>query len=367
MSRELLLATAAIAIASTAGGKAPDWVQLLPIEAVQGKSWTGTDGRGPYRVADPIALLKSICSSVSADGKTGACDRLFDYDHQADMKEAVGLPKPAAGWIKQLQIRDDGIYGQVEWTERAAAAIVGREYRYVSPVIVYMKANGAIVDIPRASLTNTPNFAALKAVASRDVHGNLEESMKTVEEVLAALRKALGLKDDADAVACMTAIATVVTASKETEAAKAETVKLQGLVKAVAAKLALKPEASQAEFETAIAGRGAPAAGTDKLIQDLQTQINQLKAANAQTAATDEVEKAIQSRKVSPSLRDWALDYAARDLDGFKKFVEKQPVIVTDSNARGTPPAGSDRDTASEDAEVARQLGIDPKSMKKGA
>jgi phage I-like protein len=355
MSRQLLLTTAAIAIAA-AGGKAPDWVQLLPAEAVtKGKTWTGNDGRGPFRVDDAMALLKVSCSEIDVATKTGKCDLLLDYDHQADEPAALGLAKPAAGWIKQLQIRDDGVYGQVDWTDRAAAMVVAREYRFISPVYGHMK-DGEIKALLRASLTNTPNFN-MQAVASRDVQ---EESMKTVEEVLAALRKVLGLKDTDDLNACMTAVASVAAASKQAE-------KLQGLITAVATKLGVKADAPQAAFETAIAARGTGASETDKLIAGLQTEINQLKAVNAKTAATEEVEKAIAAGKISPAQKDWALGYATRDPAGFKEFVEKQPVIITDSAARVTPPAGVTRDSTSEDAEVARQLGIDPAKMKKGA
>jgi phage I-like protein len=327
---------------------------------VQGKPWTTNDGRGPYSIPDLSAFMRSSCRAVAADGKSGDCDLLLDYDHQADMKEAAGLAKPAAGWITKLEIREDGIYGRVDWTEKAKAAVAGREYRFISPVMIVDKRNNQIARLIRASLTNTPNFE-MKAVASRDVIQ--EDSMdKALSELLAEIRKTLGLKDDADAKACVTAIAAAAGALKEVE-------KLQGLIKAIAAKLDLKPEATQSEFETAIAAQAQkPAAGAtaqDELIKSLQKDIAELKAAGVTKTAEEKVTAAIAAGKVAPAAKDWALDYARRDAAGFDTFLKNQPVIIADVHARGTPPANANRDTSAEDAEVARQLGIPVEQMKK--
>jgi phage I-like protein len=36
-----------------------------------------------------------------------------------------------------MQAREDDIWALVEWTEKAAAHIKAREYRYLSPVLFY--------------------------------------------------------------------------------------------------------------------------------------------------------------------------------------------------------------------------------------
>tara|TARA_B100002019_G_C21152386_1_gene538925 strand:+ start:381 stop:821 length:441 start_codon:yes stop_codon:yes gene_type:complete len=89
---------------------------------------------------------------------------LIDRDHQIDYA-VPGTPVKAAGWIKEMQVREDGIWGRVEWTERALAEIKAKEYRYISPVFMHKKDTGEITAIIRASLTNHPNLE-LKAVAS---------------------------------------------------------------------------------------------------------------------------------------------------------------------------------------------------------
>ncbi len=45
----------------------------------------------------------------------------------------VGGTAPAAGWIKRLEARPDGIWAAVAWTEAAQARIRAGEYRYITP------------------------------------------------------------------------------------------------------------------------------------------------------------------------------------------------------------------------------------------
>jgi phage I-like protein len=76
-------------------------------------------------------------------------------------------PVPAAGWIKDLQVRDDGIWGQVEWTGRAAAMLAAKEYRFISPSIRFDAAIREIMRITGAGLVHKPNLF-LTALASQD-------------------------------------------------------------------------------------------------------------------------------------------------------------------------------------------------------
>jgi hypothetical protein len=60
-----------------------------------------------------------------------------DFDHLSmdPKKPGDGI---AAGWFKGLEVRGEGdeLWGDVEWTPRAAEAIRNREYRFVSPSFV---------------------------------------------------------------------------------------------------------------------------------------------------------------------------------------------------------------------------------------
>jgi phage I-like protein len=87
--------------ADTAAKGAPEWVHLLPNGFMQGR-----DGRS-FDLADPGGLILAF--------QANAIDLPVDYEHQADTPEArLKGPVPAAGWIKELQARADGLWGRVE-------------------------------------------------------------------------------------------------------------------------------------------------------------------------------------------------------------------------------------------------------------
>lgn len=96
---------------------APEWVHLLPA----GLIW-GRDGRS-FRLGDGAAVI--------AASQAGGVDLPIDYEHQADDPDRQkNGPVPAAGWIKALELRADGIWGRVEWTATAKNMVAAREYRY---------------------------------------------------------------------------------------------------------------------------------------------------------------------------------------------------------------------------------------------
>ena len=126
-----------------AGGEPPEWVHLVPAG-----EFSGADGRGPYRVDDPAAL---IVASM-ADGPLPV-----DENHSTDL--ARGHAARAQGWIVELVARADGVWGRVEWTEAGKALLADRAYRAVSPALVSEGERPAIVRrIARAALVNDPNL-----------------------------------------------------------------------------------------------------------------------------------------------------------------------------------------------------------------
>ena len=112
-----------ITLAAAAESGREQAVHVLPA----GK-FSGRDGRGPYELVDAPAVIEATRR------RAGEGRMPIDYDHAIDLAAPKGLPAPAAGWFKGLQARADGIWALVEWTERAAAMIRAKEYRYLSPV-----------------------------------------------------------------------------------------------------------------------------------------------------------------------------------------------------------------------------------------
>ena len=88
----------------------------------------------------------------------------IDYEHQT-LKD---MQAPAAGWIKDIVLKSDGIYGAVDWTERATEYLKNREYRYLSPVILTQGKERRVVALHSAALTNTPAIDAMTPIACSD-------------------------------------------------------------------------------------------------------------------------------------------------------------------------------------------------------
>ncbi len=73
-------------------------------------------------------------------------------------------PRPACPW--PLEVRDGAVWGNVEWTTKAAARIQAKECRFLSPVFTYQKSDTCIIELTSVGLTNQPNLnlAALNRV-----------------------------------------------------------------------------------------------------------------------------------------------------------------------------------------------------------
>ncbi len=139
----LLLATLASTASDAVDGG--QWVHLVPNGTIEGR-----DGRA-YALSDPAGVV--------ADFQARALDLVVDFEHQNDTPAArLNGPVPAAGWITALQGREDGIWGLVQWTARAAEMIAAKEYRYLSPVILHRPDSGEIMRLAGASLVHNPNF-----------------------------------------------------------------------------------------------------------------------------------------------------------------------------------------------------------------
>lgn len=131
---------------------AHEWVHLVPAG-----TFSGSDGRGPFRLADAPAVI----AASLAGGKIP-----FDENHSTDLAAPRGAPSPARGWIVAMQSRPDGIWGRVEWTGEGRALLGQRAYRGVSPVFESDK-SGTVLRVLRAALTNVPNLPQLATMHSR--------------------------------------------------------------------------------------------------------------------------------------------------------------------------------------------------------
>ena len=150
----LVALCSAVAFAA-ADGDVPEWVNLLPA----GQELRTNDGRGPYRVLS----LQAVAEASLPSGKKLPLDEC----HSTDKAAPDGRPAPARGWIVELQARNDGLWGRVEWTPTGAQLMAEKAYAGISPVIVHTE-DGRVLQVLRASLTNTPNLTGLVALHSEE-------------------------------------------------------------------------------------------------------------------------------------------------------------------------------------------------------
>lgn len=247
-----------IELALNAEGAAPEWVHLLPTEGLV----AGRDGR---------RFVLEDAEAVARNSLNGA-DIPIDYEHQTEPAERAKTtgPIPAAGWVKELSVRNDGIWGRVEWTARARELIAAKEYRYVSPVFMHGKANGIISRITSVGLVHQPNLE-LKALSSEQPPA----AQPRAQDVLSAIAAALGL-----------------------------------------------PEGSDAETVIAEIGKikTAPALPLD-VAKQVMRERNEAMSVMSEQIVNDRVELALSRGAISPAMRDWATALCRDDPQSFDDFI----------------------------------------------
>ncbi len=324
----------------------PEWVHLLPVGVFEGR-----DGRGPYRLDDP----RGVIAATTAHQK--GVPLPIDYDHQLLYSQDNGKPAPAAGWITEMEVRDDGIWGRVEWTEAAAAHLAAREYRFLSPVYRYLKHNGTVTRIECAALTNIPNLE-LTALASRlDTNGGEDMDLTQFLATLAGLfglsgtptadgvaahAKALAERQEAMAglFAGLAKDFGLADARPEAVAAHAKTLATQGaalsglftgLAKDFGLEADAKPEAVAAHARTLKGASGVTDPAKYVPMEQFQAVAGRLSALEADRTR-ERVEAVVaharQTGKLAPAMEEWARSYASSDLEGFTAWANAAPAVV---------------------------------------
>lgn len=271
----------------------PYRIDLLPA----GRRIVGRDGRSwnnphPERVAD--------------QANNRGIDLVLDFEHASELKAPQGDPAPAAGWLHDLRVEEDGRLTAAvnRWTPRGEQAVRDGEYRYISPAVLYDQKTMNIVGIGSAGLTNKPNLplAALN-------HEQQEDTM--LKKILAKL----GLAEDATEETALNAIGTLQT-NLQTAFNSARTPPLDKFVPRADYETALN-RATTAEAKIAQGEK-------DRLEEEIVTAINQ----------------ALVEGKIAPASKEFYIATCRSEggLEQFKKFVASAPKIVADSVLDGKKP-----------------------------
>ena len=150
--------TCTVALKLDASGNPLPLVQLLPLghfRARDGRPAADYPGLTGWQCDESIA--QALIARFSAEGMP----LLLDYEHQTMLAEENGQPAPASGWGRNLQLLGDGLYAEVEWTERAKAMIRAGEYKFISPVFTFNEKTGVVLKLLHAALTVTNPHAGL--------------------------------------------------------------------------------------------------------------------------------------------------------------------------------------------------------------
>ena len=297
MPRDEIITCMTAELSLSPEGAAPEWIQVFP-----SGTFTARDGRGPYSISDPEALI-----ARTHDFWNG-WDIPLDYNHQT--ARDAGQAAPAAGWIKELQPREDGIWARVEWTPRGRDAVVAREYRYISPYFTAPKKEvGELLSVAVTNLPALVNMTPL-SFAMIERHQTLKEHTMDFKETMA---QTLGLSLAA------------------------------GEGEIIAAAASLRDDLSRAK--TSLAAGPDPARYVPKDMHDaIATELASLKADVARARSGELVKSAQSAGKLTPAMEQWGLSYATADPEGFKAWMAAAPVLAPaskDALAQAAPPRDS--------------------------
>jgi len=263
--------------------EAPEWIQLLPA----GQIITGRDGRTWINDRP-----ENILAAFAADGK----DLPIDWEHSTQLKAPKGEAAPAAGWIKEMELRAGSIWGRVEWTGKGAATVISRENRYISPVFHFEIETNRIFRIVSCGLTNQPNLH-LDAL-------NHEKESNMLKKLLVALALPETTTEDM-------AINHVITLKSD---------------HAIALNQAKNPPLNlfvpRADYDTAM-----------NRVTTAEGKITAIETANLETAINTEIDAALAAGKITPATKEYHVA-ACREkggLDRFKAFAQVAPVVAADT------------------------------------
>ncbi|HQU16632.1 MAG TPA: phage protease [Gammaproteobacteria bacterium] len=307
----------------------PTAIQLLPLGKV-----TATDGR-TVNVVDPQAIV----DASMPDGRA----LTVDENHATDYAAKAGFPAPAFGRITRLEVREDGIWGDVAWNKKGLAVLEEREYDGVSPTVQFA-ADGTVSRILRAALTNDPAILEL----NRLFH-NQEKQMDA-----AAIRAALGLPDAADETAILEA------ARAAAQARAAATTHLATFAAAAGLSGAVTPE----QIVEAIQKGSGDAQTLASRIVTLETTLRTERTARLHQEAIDVVDQAIKDGVPILTLRDRYIERFQSDPDGVRMELAGLPRL---NSAGAVPPPPNPKDPvagmSATDRRVSSLMGTDPAKL----
>lgn len=296
-------------------GDIPDLVELIPAGRVLGRDGRGWQNDNPQGIIDGFAAR--------------GMDLPIDLEHATELKAPKGEPAPAAGWVTALESRDGAIWGRVAWNHVGRDLVGGKQYRYLSPVILYHGGSGTVAGLTSVALTNRPNLN-LQALNSQ--HG--DDSPKENRMELKALLAALKLPEHASFEMAMTKIGSLQT-DLETANNHSQNPSLEKFV-------------PRADYDTALLRAS-----------NSEQQLIAIKKEQLDAAINTAIAAALQAGKITPATVDYHKAQCRQEggLELFAAFCQAAPVLGGDSGLEGKTPDGTGKAMNSEEQKVAAMFG----------
>ncbi|WP_227096313.1 phage protease [Aeromonas veronii] len=348
-----------LAVLDAALGPSDDgWHQLLPVGPFKAR-----DGR-PFDVpGGHWQLDKSIATTLINRAKALGQDILIDYDHQTLHIEKTGKEAPAAGWFNgdEIEWREgQGLFIKPRWTDRAAALVAAKEYRFLSAVFPY-DAQGRPLELRMAAITNDPGVVGMQALAALSAlpasqPGQLANPSKetSMNELLKKLLAKLGIELTGDPT------------DEQLQKALTELDSLQA-----SAKKAPELEAALTAEKASLAALKAQPGGQVDLAQfvpvatynALVAQVASLSAKVETTDAATLIKEARTQGKVVAAEEEYLTAYASqKGVAALKALLDPRPAIAALSASQTTqvtlPEKKGDAALSADDKYAADQLGI---------
>ncbi len=326
----------------------PERIKLLPLGEVVRK-----DGGRFFVDSDGV---QSMIDTMANNG----LDIPVDYEHHT-LGEAFASPEgmaPAAAWIKSIEyVENDGVYANVEWTERGGNFVRNKEYRYLSPVVLLRKDDRHAVGIHSVALTNTPMITGMFPIVNKDgrmanldifddwqwklnlpVSATETEIMDELKKILGQMAELVGAKEGTEATQIVTALKEKLDGNNELQASVCKALKLDAgadgkAIVAAIETLANKQPANPADV--------VPKSEHEKVLEANKQQSERLQKIEEELQANKcdaFIERGMKEGKIVEANKDhWRGTFVA-NAEHAEAFLKTAPVVA--------PPDGRQIDTS---------------------
>lgn len=349
------------------------WYQLLPVGPFKAR-----DGR-PFDVASGHWQLDGqIAAALIARAKALGQDILIDYDHQTLKTDQNGQPAPAAGWYNADEIEwreGQGLFIKPRWTERAAALVAAKEYRFLSAVFPY-DAQGRPLELRMTAITNDPGVVGMQALAALSAlpasshmstqpgqlatSSHVAQQEKSMNEHLIALLGKLGIQPGADGQFTAEQGTAALAALDTLQASAASVPELEAALTAERTSLAaLKATVSTGQGGQIDLAKYVPVETYNALVTEVATLSAKVETTDAATLIKD----ARTQGKVVAAEEEYLTAYAAqKGVAALKALLEPRPAIAALAASQTTqvtlPEKKGEAVLSADDKYAADQLGI---------